>query len=52
MTDVSMGLSPQEWQYIVNTLVQRPFTEVADLLNKIKTQFEAATKAPEPEKET
>lgn len=50
--ETSISLSQQEWQYVVNTLVLRPFTEVADLLAKIRGQFEAAnTPAAAPPKE-
>lgn len=50
--ETQISLSQQEWQYIVNTLVLRPFTEVADLVAKIRSQFEAANApAADPPKE-
>jgi hypothetical protein len=35
---MKIELTPQEWAYILNTLGQRPFVEVTELIAKIQKQ--------------
>lgn len=39
--EVSITLSVQAWNVVMNALAQRPFAEVVDLIAQIKQQAEA-----------
>ena len=45
MDMISIELPVQAWNVVLNALGQRPFAEVAELIEQIKKQGESAIKA-------
>lgn len=48
MDNLTMTLTTQEWDIIGNALGQRPFAEVAALIQKLQMQAQQQQQAKEP----
>lgn len=44
--DISITLTVQQWNIVMNAVVQRPFVEVAEIFSEMKKQAEAQVSAP------